>query len=151
MLTVEQTAVIDAPMSLVMQVLNDIEHIPNWATVKGVIDNVHGSGVGMTYNWHYSVQGLHFDGRSEVLEQGEDILITKTTGDVNSLWTITLTAIAPKNTALNVVVEIDPPNKFVEVLADQIIQQYATPQVARENLMRFKQAVEQKVQLAEQT
>ena len=145
MLSVQQTAVIEAPLELVMQTLNQVETIPNWATVKGVIDNVQGQGLGMSYQWHYEVQGVTFKGRSEVVELSHDTLITKTTGDVDSLWTITLTAISEKSTALQVVVEYNPPNKFVEVLVDQISEQYATPEVAGENLQRFKQYVEAKV------
>ena len=144
MISVEQTGVIEAPMNVVMQSLNDVKNIPAWATVKGVIDNVQGSGSGMTYEWHYAVQGVKFNGRSEVLENSDDTLITKTTGDIESLWTITLTAISEKTTALQVVVEYNPPNKFVEILADKIIQQYATPEVARDNLDNFKKYVESK-------
>ncbi len=144
MISVEQSGVIEAPMNVVMQSLNDVKNIPVWATVKGVIDNVQGSGSDMTYEWHYSVQGVKFNGRSEVLENSNDTLITKTTGDIESLWTITLTAISEKTTALQVVVEYNPPNKFVEVLADKIIQQYATPEVARDNLDNFKKYIEAK-------
>jgi len=144
MITVEQTCVIEAPVEAVMQALNDVEDIPKWATVKGVIDNVQGSGPGMTYDWHYSVQGVNFNGRSEVLENSSDTLITKTTGDAESLWTFTLTALNAKTTALHVVVEYYPPNKFVEVLADKIIEQYATPEVAHSNLDNFKKYVEAK-------
>jgi len=144
MITVEQTCVIEAPVEAVMQALNDVENIPKWATVKGVIDNVQGSGPGMSYEWHYSVQGVNFNGRSEVLENSSDTLITKTTGDAESLWTFTLTALNAKTTALQVVVEYYPPNKFVEVLADKIIEQYATPEVARSNLDNFKKYVEAK-------
>ena len=103
MLIVEQTAVIEASMAVVMQALNDVENFPTWTTVEGIIDNVQGSGRGMTYEWHYSVEGLNFNGKSEVIEQAEDTLITKTTGDVDSLWTITLTAIGQKNTAIRAV------------------------------------------------
>lgn len=145
MITVEQTGVIEAPMEAVMQTLNDVENIPKWATVTGVIDNVQGSGSGMTYEWHYSVQGVNFNGRSEVLENSSDTLITKTMGGAESLWTFTLTALNAKTTALHVVVEYYPPNKFVEVLADKIIEQYATPEVARSNLDNFKKYVEAKV------
>lgn len=144
MVTVEQTGVIEAPLDAVMQALNDVKNIPAWATVKGVIDNVQGSGVGMTYEWHYSVQGVKFNGRSEVMECTDNTLITKTTGDAESLWTFTLTALSEKTTALHVVVEYYPPNKFVEVLADKIIEQYATPEVARDNLNNFKKYVEAK-------
>jgi len=145
MITVEQTGVIEAPIEAVMQALNEVENIPTWATVKGVIDNVQGNGPGMTYEWHYSVQGVNFNGRSEVLENSNDTLITKTTGDAESLWTFTLTELNAKTTALHVVVEYYPPNKFVEVLADKIIEQYATPEVARSNLDNFKKYVEAKV------
>lgn len=142
MISVEQTCVIEAPMDVVMQTLNNVEEIPAWATVKGVIDNVQGSGVGMTYKWHYSVQGVKFSGQSKVIECTENTLITKTTGDAESLWTFTLTTLSEKTTALHVVVEYYPPNKFVEVLADKIIEQYATPEVASNNLNNFKKFVE---------
>jgi uncharacterized membrane protein len=144
MISVEQTGVIEAPMDIVMQALNDVENIPSWATVRGVIDNVQGRGVGMTYQWHYSVQGIKFNGQSEVIECTENTLITKTTGDAESLWTFTLTALSEKTTALHVVVEYHPPNKYVEVLADKIIEQYASPGVARNNLDNFKAYVEAK-------
>jgi uncharacterized membrane protein len=144
MISVEQTGVVEAPIGEVMQALNDVENIPTWATVEGVIDNVQGTGVGMTYEWHYSVQGVKFNGQSEVTECTENTLITKTTGDAESLWTFTLTSLSEKTTALHVVVEYYPPNKFVEVLADKIIEQYATPEVAQSNLDNFKKYIETK-------
>ena len=142
MISVEQTSMIEAPLEVVMRALNDVENIPTWATIKGVIDNVQGKGVGMTYAWHYSVQGIKFKGQSEVIEYSENTLITKTTGDAESLWTFTLTALSQRTTALQVVVEYYPPNKFVEVLTDKIIEQYATPEVASANLNAFKHYVE---------
>ncbi|MBN1994575.1 MAG: SRPBCC family protein [Anaerolineae bacterium] len=147
MLVVEQTTVIEAPIDVVMQALNDVKTFPTWTTVQGKIDHVQGSGPGMTYEWHYTVEGLNFNGQSEVLEQTADTLITKTTGDIDSIWTITLAPVGKKNVAMRVVVEYTPPHAFVEVLADKIIQQYTTPAVASENLRRFKQSVEERVKM----
>lgn len=149
MLTVEQTTVIEAPMEMIMRALNDVESFPTWTTVEGKIDNVQGRNLGMTYEWHYTVEGLSFRGKSEVIEQTANTLITKTTGDVDSIWTITLTALGKRSTAMRVVVEYKLPSSFVEVLADEVIQQYATPEVARENLKRFKQIVEEQTKIAE--
>jgi uncharacterized membrane protein len=149
MLVVEQATIIAAPMEAVMQVLNDVESIPAWATVAGVVDNVRGSGVGMTFEWNYTVEGVNFKGKTEVIEQTANTLITKTTGDVDSIWTVTLTPVSQKSTAMRVVVEYNPPNRFVEVLADQVIQRYATPEAARENLDRFKQMVEERLKMSE--
>jgi hypothetical protein len=47
-------------------------------------------------------------------------------------------------------VEYKLPSNFVEVLADEVIQQYATPEVARENLKRFKQTVEERTKMSEE-
>jgi uncharacterized membrane protein len=149
MLTVEQTTVIEASMEMVMRAMNDVEGFPGWATVKGKIDNVQGRGLGMTYEWYYTVEGLNFKGKSEVIEQTANTLITKTTGDIDSIWTITLTALGKRRTAVRVVVEYTLPGSFVEVLADEVIQRYATPEVARENLKRFKQVVEKQAKIAE--
>lgn len=149
MLTVEQTTVIEAPMEIVMRALNDVKDIPTWATVEGKIDNVQGRGLGMTYEWHYTVEGLNFKGKSEVIEQTANTLITKTTGDVDSIWTITLTALGKRSTVVRVVVEYKLPGSFVEILADEVIQQYATPEAARENLKRFKHTVEERAKMSE--
>jgi uncharacterized membrane protein len=140
---VEQTAVIKAPLTLVMETLNQVETIPSWATVTGTISNVKGRGWGMTYEWQYTINGVNFKGKSRVVEQTEDTLITKTTGDVDSLWTITLTPAGRKSTAIRVVVEYTPPHSFVELLADILLQQFSDPEVARDNLTRFKAMVEQ--------
>ena len=150
MLTVEQTIIIEAPMEMVMRALNDVEGFPGWATVKGKIGNVQGRGLGMTYEWYYTVEGLNFKGKSEVIEQTANTLITKTMGDIDSIWTITLTALGKGRTAVRVVVEYTLPGSFVEVLADEVIQQYATPEVARENLKRFKQTVEERTKMFEE-
>ena len=149
MLVVEQATVIEAPMEAVMQALNDVESIPTWATVEGVVENGQGSEAGMTFEWHYTVESIHFRGKTEIIEQTDNTLITKTTGDVDSIWTVSLTPISQKSTAMRVVVEYNPPNRFVEVLADQVIQRYATPEVARENLARFKQMVEERLTITE--
>lgn len=150
MLIVEQTAVIEAPMEIVMQALNDVERIPSWATVSGTIENVQGSGLGMSYDWCYTVEGLDFKGKSKVIEQTADTLITKTTGDIASIWTITLSRAGKRSTVIRVVVEYTPPNTFVEVLADIAIQQYTSPEVARENMRRFKEMVEERAKVVEE-
>jgi len=147
---VEQSVVIQAPMAAVTEALNDVESIPSWATVTGTIDNVQGSGPGMTYEWHYAINNLSFSGKSEVIEQTDRTLITKTTGDIVSIWTITLNPAGKKSTAMRVVVEYNPPNVFIEVLADIVLQQLNDPDVAKENITRFKKMVEARVDLMEQ-
>lgn len=147
MAVVEQNIIVKAPMTVVMEALNDVKSIPLWATVTGTIDNVQGSGPGMTYEWHYAINKMSFNGKSEVLEQTEKTLITKTTGDVDSLWTITLTPAGKDSTAMRVVVEYSPPNIFIEILADLVMQQMNDPQVARENATRFKEMVEERAKL----
>ncbi|MCB9101840.1 MAG: SRPBCC family protein [Anaerolineales bacterium] len=139
---VEQSILIKAPMRRVMAALNDVAAIPNWASVEGTIENIQGQGVGMTYNWHYSVADFSFSGTSEVIEQTESMLITKTYGDVNSLWTINLNSVGAQMTALRVSVEYTPAYGFVEVLADLFLQQLNNPEVAQENMNRFKASVE---------
>lgn len=142
MAVVEQNIIVRVPKSVVMDALNDVKSIPSWATVSGTIDNVQGSGPGMTYEWHYAINKMSFNGKSEVLEQSESSLITKTTGDVDSLWTITLTPAGKDTTAVRVVVEYSPPNIFIELLADLVLEQMSDPKVARENATRFKEMVE---------
>lgn len=142
---VEQSALINAPMAIVMEALNDVEHIPSWATVTGTIDNVQGTGPGMTYEWHYSISNLAFSGKSEVIEQTENVLITKTTGDVDSIWTINLTPVGKQRTAMQITVEYSPPNIFIEILADLVLQQLGDPEVAKENMKRFKEMTEARV------
>ncbi len=139
---VEQSIVIKAPANIVIDALNDVESIPTWATVPGTITNVKGSGPGMTYEWHYKFNKLSFDGNSEVLEQTTDTLITKTSGDIDSIWTITLAPAGINNTAMRVLLEYTPPNTFIEILADIVLEQLNDPAVAKENINRFKQMVE---------
>ena len=147
---VEQNIIIKAPISVVMDALNDVESIPSWATVTGTINNVQGKGPGMTYEWHYSINKLSFNGKSEVLEQTEDTLITKTTGDIDSIWTINLTPAGKQSTAMQVVVEYSPPNIFIEILADLVMEQLNDPAVAKENAERFKNMVEKRAQILEE-
>jgi uncharacterized membrane protein len=147
---VEQAIVIKAPMAIVMEALNDVESIPTWTTVTGTITNVQGNGLGMTYDWHYTISNLNFGGKSEVIEQTENTLITKTIGDIDSIWTITLSAAGKKSTAMRVVVEYSPPNTFVEILTDIVLQQLSNPEVARENIMRFKEVVENHAKIMEE-
>lgn len=147
---VEQTAIIKAPMALVMEALNEVEAIPGWATVTGLIDNIQGSGLGMRYEWHYSINNLAFEGKSEVIEQTDTTLITRTTGDIASMWTINLAPAGKNSTAIRVVVEYIPPKVFVEVLADVVLEQLNDPEIARENMARFKEAVEKKAAILEE-
>jgi uncharacterized membrane protein len=147
---VEQSILINAPMTIVMEALNDVERIPSWATVTGTIDNVQGTGPGMTYEWHYSINRLNFSGKSEVIEQTEDVLITKTTGDVDSIWTINLTPVGKQSTAMQITVEYSPPNIFIEILADLVLQQLSDPEVAKENIKRFKEMTEARVKVMEE-
>jgi hypothetical protein len=146
---IEQSAIIEAPMKYVMTIMNDVAAIPAWATVDGAVYNIRGSGPGLSYDWQFTFDDLTFSGHSKVIEQTEDTLITETTGDVASIWTIRLTPVA-KNTLVRVVVEYIPFSAFVEVLADVVIQRYATPAVAEENMNRFKQLVEKQVKLLEE-
>lgn len=144
---VEQSIIIEAPMTIVMEALNDVASIPTWATVSGTIDNIQGNGPGMTYEWHYNINNLSFGGKSEVVEQTETILITKTTGDIDSIWTINLTSVGKKITVLRVIVEYSPPNIFIEILADIVLQQINDPEVAKENIIRFKEMVEERARV----
>ena len=145
---VEQTAIVEAPIESVMHIMNDVARIPDWATVEGAVFNIQGSGPGMSYDWRFTVDDLTFTGHSQVLEQTSDTLITETTGDIDSIWTIRLTPIT-KNTMIQVVVEYIPLNPFVEVLADVVVQRFATPEVAEENMGRFKQLVEKQAESLE--
>lgn len=146
---VEQSIIIEAPMTLIMEALNDVAAIPEWATVSGTIDNIQGNGPGMTYEWHYNINSLSFGGKSEVVEQTKTTLITKTTGDIDSIWTVNLTPVGKKITVLRVVVEYSPPNIFMEILADIVLQQLNDPQVAKENVTRFKEMVEERARVIE--
>ena len=142
---VEQTMIIEAPLETIMQVMLDVESIPAWATVEGVIYNVQGRGPDMSYDWKFKVDDMDFTGQATVIEQTPDTLITETTGDIASIWTITLSSSGRHNTLMRAVVEYTPPqNIFVEVLADLVIQRYANPEVARQNIEQFKNLVEER-------
>lgn len=143
---VEQFIVIKAPMPLVMKVLNDVAGFPKWASVEGSISNIQGQGVGMTYDWYYSIGDFSFRGKSKVLEQTDSMLITKTDGDINSLWTVKLNSVSSQCTALRVIVEYTPSTGFIEALADLVLQQLSDPEIAQENINRFKVAVESRVE-----
>jgi uncharacterized membrane protein len=147
---VEQAIIIKAPIAVVVDALNHVEDIPTWATVSGTIQNIRGRGRGMTYEWRYNIGELSFGGESEVIEQTDTTLITKTKGNVESIWTITLTPAGKKNTALRVVVEYMSPHVFVEVLADMLLHQLSDPDVARENMVRFKEMVEKRAAMLEE-
>lgn len=138
MYVVEQAAVIDAPIEIVRQAMNDLESIPYWATVQGTVTNPRGQGIGKTYDWQFQVSPLKFKGQVEIIDQTETSLTTRSTGDIDSIWTIKLTALGKNSTAIRVVVEYDPPHIFVEPLADFVVQQLASPAVASENMRRFK-------------
>ena len=147
---VEQAAVIEAPLEIVWQATNDLESIPRWATVKGTIGRPQGQGIGQSYNWQFEVSHLNFKGQVEVIDQTETSLTTRSTGDIESIWTINLTALSKNSTAIQVVVEYNPPYAFVEPLADLVVQQLATPLVASENMNRFKAMVEAQATAFEQ-
>jgi hypothetical protein len=51
---------------------------------------------------------------------------------------------------MRVVVEYTSPHTFVELLADILLQQLADPEVARENMSRFKTMVEQRADIEEE-
>ena len=146
---VEQSTVIKAPVSVVMDALNDVEQIPGWATVSGTISNVQGQGAGMVYDWCYTFNKFSFKGHSEVLEQTNTTLITRTTGDIDSLWTINLTPAGGSSTALHVTVEYSPPNSFIELLTDIVLEQLNDPEIARQNLNRFKAMIETRARTGE--
>ncbi len=144
---VEQAAIIGAPFAIVIDAVNDIEAIPGWATVKGSVDKLQDHGAGRRYNWHFQVSNFKFAGQLEVIEQTENSLITKTTGDIESIWTINLTPVGKNSTAIRVMVEYILPHTFVEPLADLVLQQLATPEVAQENMERFKAMVEERARV----
>ncbi len=147
---VEQAAIIEAPINVVRQAMNDLESIPRWATVKGTVDNRQGQGIGRTYDWHFQVSTLNFKGKIEVIDQTENSLTTRSIGDIDSIWTINLTALGSNSTAIRVVVEYTAPHAFIEPLADLVVQQLATPEVAGENMRRFKAMVEKQAAAVEQ-
>lgn len=141
---IDQSVVIKVPPHIVMATLNDVEHIPDWATVPGSISNRQGRGPGMSYDWFYTFNKIDFTGHSVVLEQTDTTLITRTTGSINSLWTVKLTPVGVGSTALQVIIEYTPPNSFIELLADIVLEQLNDPEIARQNLANFKAAAEAK-------
>ncbi|MCB0194899.1 MAG: hypothetical protein KDJ65_23315 [Anaerolineae bacterium] len=140
---VEQFILIDVSLSKVMQALNDVASFSRWASVEGTISNIRGHGVGMSYDWNYSVGNFSFKGQSAVLEQTPNVLITKTEGDIHSLWTVKLNSINAQRTALHVIVEYTPPTGFIEALTDLVLHQLSNPEIAQDNMNRFKTFVEQ--------
>ena len=150
MRVVEQSAVIETSIATVMDAVNDIASIPSWATVPGVVDNIQGQGIGTTYNWRFQVSGLTFKGKAEIIEQSENSLITRTTGDIDSIWTVNLIPVGKSSTVIQVVVEYALPNSFIEPLADIVVQRLAKPEVANENMRRFKEMVEERAKIVEQ-
>lgn len=148
MQVVEQTAIIEAPLAVVMEAVNDIEGIPGWATVKGTVTR--SLEESENYDWRFEVGNLKFAGRLKIIEQSEQGLITKTSGDVNSIWTIEVTPISKNSTAIRVLVEYTLPNALIEPLVDLLVQQIASPQVATENMNRFKAAVEARAKVNNQ-
>ena len=139
---VEQTAIIEAPLATVMDAVKDIEGIPHWATVKGTVEPA--PDLPGNYFWRFEVGHLKFAGKLKVIEQTKNSLITRTTGDVDSIWTINVTAVGKSSTAIQVVVEYTLPNTFVEPLVDLVMQQLTSPEAAKENMRRFKAMVEER-------
>jgi uncharacterized membrane protein len=139
---VEQSAIINASLEIVSGWMHDLESIPRWTTVQSTVQNPQGEGVGKTYDWHFEVGPMQFSGKIEVVEQHQTSLITRTTGDVDSLWTITLKAINKNSTAIQVTTELTLSRGFVEPLVDVAMQHLGTPEVAAENMDRFKAMVE---------
>ncbi|MEW5957748.1 MAG: SRPBCC family protein [Chloroflexota bacterium] len=143
MQTIEQTAIINAPLATVMAAVKNIEGIPGWATVKGTVRLEPNSPD--HFHWRFEVGRLKFAGQLRIIEQTGNRLITRTTGDVDSMWTIDVTAIGLSSTAIRVVVEYTLPHSLVEPLVDQVVQQLASPQAAQENMRRFKATVEGRI------
>jgi len=139
---VEQSAIINAPLKTVSSWMHDLESVPRWATVPGTMQNPQGEGAGKTYDWRFKAGPIHFSGKIQIVEMQETSLITRTTGDIDSLWTINLRPISKNSTAIRVTVEFTPPHAFLEPLADVVMQQLATPEAAAENMGRFKAMVE---------
>lgn len=139
---VEQSTIINAPLKTVSIWMHDLESVPRWATVPGTVQNPRGEGVGKTYDWNFEIGPINFSGKIEVVEQQQTSLITRTTGDIDSLWTINLRAISKNSTAIRVTVEFTPPHAFLEPLVDVMMQQLATPEAAAQNMDRFKTMVE---------
>lgn len=148
MQVVEQAAVIEAPVDIVMEAVNDIDAIPDWATVNGSVEKTAGQGVGSRYDWYFQVGNFKFKGVLEVIEQTETSLITKSTGDVISIWTVNVTPLAKNRTAIRVVAEYTLPHAFVEPLVDIVLQRLATPEVAKQNMESFKGMVETRARVA---
>ena len=65
---VEQATIIEAPIEIVRNAMNDLEGIPRWATVEGTVDNPQGHGIGRSYDWRFQVSRLKFKGKVEVNE-----------------------------------------------------------------------------------
>lgn len=141
MQAVEQATIIEAPFAAVMKAVNNIEGIPEWATVQGTV--IKRPELPDSYEWHFKVGNLSFEGELKVVEQTENSLLTRTTGDVDSIWTINVTAVGKRSTAIQIVVEYTLTNALVEPLADLVVQQLTSPEVAKENMRRFKVMVEE--------
>jgi hypothetical protein len=70
-------------------------------------------------------------------------------GDIPSIWTINLTQVGRSSIIIQVVVEYALPNSFIEPLVDVVVQRMARPEVANENMRRFKEMVEKRAKIVE--
>lgn len=121
MQTIEKSITIQATPQDVYAFLRDPENMPRWMSSLSRVRNVHGEGVGQTYDWTYSMAGIPLDGNTVVLEDvaGEHVK-TRTRGGVDSTWLITLRG---DGTSTEVVLRVDyeVPIPVLGALAEKLI------------------------------
>ena len=111
---------IDAPREAVSAYIDDPRNMPEWLPSLVEVREVQGAGLGQRFAWTYKMGGLHFDGKSTVIDYvpGERS-VHESNGGITSTWTTTL---QPRSdgTELTIEVEYTVPVPVLGKLAEKL-------------------------------
>lgn len=133
-LKVERSVVINAPaenvFSYISKPLNELQLNPNLSDIRDIT----GQGVGQRWSWTYKIMGKSLEGETEVIEYSpNNRYVTKTTGDISSIWTYTLKP-TENGTLLSLLIDgitVPIPGQMFEHATQSLSERVATMGIAR--------------------
>ena len=118
---IERSIEIKGPVDRVYAYVANPDNLTEWMSSLVEVRNVSGTGAGQRFEWTYKMVGIPLDGETTVVEDApNERRVTKSTGGIESQWTLTFAPIA-EGTRLTLEVAYAIPLPVLGKLAERLV------------------------------
>ncbi|OQY47183.1 MAG: hypothetical protein B6242_05650 [Anaerolineaceae bacterium 4572_78] len=139
---VEGSVTINASPEKILEVLEDIEHAPEWVPSLHTVKDIKGKGAGCTYTWMYKIGPANIEGKVEITESSIEQFVMKTEGSVKSYWTWEMGRKGKTATILRLSISYDLPGNILAQVADKLVIEKQNKKELEQALTNLKERLE---------